>query len=230
MAISQAQAYAVGSGTNTATASLASTPTEGNLLIAVGSSSTGELAGASLTGWTLVTSAEYSLTAHLVVILWYKIAGAAESKDVTLNWTTGGTVRLVIEEWRGLHPTSPLDKSAKHDNDNSTYTSWSSGTTATTSVGDELWYAAFRTNAAVTNRSFSNSFTKSYDLSTFVTGFLVVSATAAAETTYSWTTAAKCGGLVATFKVAPAANPACYIHARRDRMNTKGVSKQDSLA
>jgi len=181
------------------TASFTNTPTEGNLLIAFGASDDVSIASASIAGFALITSAQVSANIHMG--LWYKVAGAAESKNVTLHWHTSAGTALIIEEWSGLDP-APLDKSAAHATDDSSNTSWASGTTANTTVAVELCIAAFGTGGNVTAQSWSNSFTESYDADRLFLGYRVVTAIGAYTTTLSWTTSRKSGGLIATFKAA----------------------------
>jgi len=180
------------------TASFPNTPTEGNLMIALGRSWTNSYTNASITGWTLATGSQTGTTTYIG--LWYKVAGAGESKDVTLNWTDSTATFLIIEEWTGLSAT-PLDKIANVDNSGGV-TSKSSGTTDTTTVADELCIAGFGMGNTVSAESWSNSFVQEYvNPSHFLfLGSLIVSSTGTYETTLSWTTTRVCGGLIATFK------------------------------
>jgi len=180
------------------TASFLSTPTEGNLMIALGAGSTVVTGNASISGWTLATSTYADKCG-----LWYKVAGAAESTDVTLNWTGSTSTHLVIEEWTGLSST-PLDKVANYYVAGPV-TSRTSGTTDTTTVADELCIAGFKVGNTVSAESWSNSFVLEYRDSptpTFLLGSRIVASTGTYETTLSWTTARYAGGLIATFKAA----------------------------
>jgi len=135
----------------------------------------------------------------------------------------------VIQEWSGL--VGPiLDKVADVDDTGSAVTSRSSGTTATITNSEELLISGQAPSGTTSGESLSNSFTLSYGINAMFMGYLVAAAAATYETTLSWTTSRQCGGCIATFMATPAASPANYLHARRDRMNTKGVSKQNSLA
>jgi len=183
------------------TVSFPNTPTEGNLMIALGKSGTNSYTNGSITGWALATGTRTGTTAYMGI--WYKVAGAAESKDVTLDWTDSTNTLIAIEEWAGLTST-PLDQIANVDN-TGPVTSKSSGTTPTTTVADELCVAGFAMGGVVTNQSWSNSFTEELDQDSFFLGSKIVSATGTQETTLSWTTARVCGGLIATFKGASAA-------------------------
>jgi hypothetical protein len=224
MALTQVQAPVYGSGTTSALASFASTPTQGNLLIAYAGTGSETMAGAAISGFTLLIAVKSNTDRGLGI--YYKVAGAAESKDVTLTGTS--PCRLAIEEWSGLNAVES-DKTASTPDSGSTVTSRSSGTTATTTAPDELAVAMLAPGGSTTGQSWSNGFTQSYGSNNYFTGYKVLTSMGAVETTLSWTTARNCGGCIATFKagMAPRAN---YLHARRDRMNTKGVSLQDFLA
>lgn len=181
-------------------ASFTNTPTSGNLLIAAGWGATAQT-NASITGWTMAT---WTKTAGANwEALFYKVAGASESKDVSLAWTGSSDTALIIEEWGGFTGTPTLDKIADVDTDGTDVTSRSSGTTAATSVAAELCIAQFGMNNTVTAQSWSNSFTeeKAFPVGAlqFFVGSLIVAATGTYETTLSWTTGRKAGGLIATF-------------------------------
>jgi hypothetical protein len=204
MAIAKVQSAVYNSRAgNDVTAAFVDTPTEGNLLIAFGRGPSAAT-NASISGWTLATSTLNTVAGWIV--LFYKVAGAAESKNVTLAWTSSTDTRLIIEEWSGLSAT-PLDKVADLDNTGSTVTSKSSGTTDTTTVADELCIAAFSHGSTISDQSWSNSFTEEYGVAAglMYLGSKVVSSTGAQETTLSWTTARLTGGLIATFKGVSAA-------------------------
>ena len=224
MAITQVQTIVYASGTTSATASYVNTPTEGNLLIAYAGHGAETMAGASISGFTLVVSAKTN-TSRCVGI-YYKIAGAAESKNVVLTGTN--PCRIAIEEWSGLTLATP-DASASTADTGSSVTSRSSGTTGTTVAVEELAVAVVPPSGPTASQTWSNSFTQTYGTSNFFTAYRLLSVTGSCETTLSWTTAKQAGGMIATFRAGQALR-ANYLHARRDRMNTKGVSKQNSLA
>lgn len=197
-AIALVQSSATADGTTPVTSSFTNTPTSGNLLVCYAIGSTG-IANASIAnGWTLAVSALRGSTN--TVSIWYKVAGASESKDVTITWTDSTFTTIKAFEYSGL--TAPvLDKIANHDGDTMT-TSWSSGTTATTTAPIELCVAAFRVVAPVSAESWSNSFATVWKNDTnwnFIFGSLVTSSAAAMETTISWTTSTKAAGAIATF-------------------------------
>jgi hypothetical protein len=203
MAIAWVQSSIGGWGTTPVTSSFTNTPTQGNLLVCYAQGST-VIGNASLAnGWTFVNSALRGATA--TISLWYKIAGAAESKDITVTWTSSASTTVKGFEYSGF--TVPvLDKTAKTDTTGSTVTSRSSGTTASISVAVELCVAAVNMGNTVSSESWSNSFaTRWRDTATplHVVSDLVTSSTGAYETTLSWTTARLAGGLIATFMSTP---------------------------
>lgn len=201
--ITNVQAAKYGTGTTSATVSWDSTPTAGNLLIArsyvLGGTSSG-----SITGWTQVVNVLYGVGNRYVAV-YFKIAGASEG-SVTCSATTAATTSLVIEEWSSSTgwDSSPFDKSASTATTGIAVTSRSTGTTATTTVADELAISVIGYGSTVTGISWSNSFTASFEQPTgalvFAGAHKVLSATGAVESTASWTTARVAGAAVATFK------------------------------
>jgi len=173
------------------------TPTEGNLLVAVGFGTT-VVANASIDGWTKATDALMGATASLAIF--YKVAGAGESKTVTLVWTSSTSTKICIEEWSGfIAPV--LDKTA-FTNNTGAGTSRTSGTTAETTHLYEILIAGFGHGNTISDRSYSNSFTEDYDIGSsniWQVASRTVSAKAAYETTQSWTTSRVSGACIATF-------------------------------
>jgi hypothetical protein len=200
MAISKVQnAVYINEADASVTASFPNTPTEGNLMIALGRGTTA-YTNASISGWTLASSTQ-TASSGAGMGLWYKVAGVGESKDVTLNWTDSTETMMFIEEWTGLSAI-PLDQIADVDNSGSV-TSKSSGTTPTTTVADELCLAGFATSSTISAESWSNSFVlekRNSSTPKFLLGSRIVASTGTYETTLSWTTARYAGGLIATFK------------------------------
>jgi hypothetical protein len=201
MTITQVQFGAWGGvAGETRTKSFTNTPTAGNLLIAW---ATGETVASnvSIPGFTLVVSELAGSTASGAIF--YKIAGAAESKDVVITWTGSTQTNICIAEYSGIVAAAP-DKTANADNDSTSATAQTSGTTDTTSVAEELAVALFQTRAAVTSQSYSNGFTEVSSSSGLnFSAYKVLSATGAQETTMSWTTSVNSGGCIATFYATP---------------------------
>lgn len=181
------------------TTSFVSTPTAGNLLICHVHSYWNATTNASIPGWTLATSYFTGDTQYGGIF--YKVAGAAESKDVVLSWTGCAYASTTIEEWGGFVGTITLDQIANVNDTGGAVTSRSSGTTPTTTAADELCLAAFATNGDTSSQTWSNSFTlEKNNANNIFTGSRVVTSAAAYETTLSWTTARKAGGCIVTFK------------------------------
>jgi len=194
------QAFTYGSASaDTVTKSYVNTPAEGNLLIAYAKGNSAAT-NASISGWTKVVTT--NCTSTVDAALFYKIAGAAETKNVVLVWTGGTSIALIIGEWTGI--SNPVVDKIANQNYGASATSQTSGTTATTTVAKELCIVGFAasgtTDATV---SWTNSFVEQYKGTTTAVGSLVTAATGAYGTTFTWTTARISGGLIATFKGDP---------------------------
>ena len=190
----------VNEGDASVTKAWTSTPTAGNLLIAIGRGEN-NISNASISGWTLAVSVQFGSNGYGGI--WYKVAGAGEG-DVTLDWTSSTATQLIISEWSGI-ASGTLDKTASTATTGAGVTSRSSGTTATTTADEELCIAGFFTGNTTSLQSFSNSFTDEFSLDTSPAymASLIVASTGAYETTMSWTTSRVAGGCIATFKSQP---------------------------
>ena len=200
MAIARVQAAVQGYQAGTpAAVSFVNTPAQGNLLWAYGVGSTAAT-NASISGWTLAITTRCASAKWAA--LFYKVAGAAESKDVSLAWVSSTETYCIIEEWGGFTGTPTIDKTKNQDY-GAAATTQTSGTTGTTTVAAELCIAGFAMGNTFTSPTFSNSFTEEYKgptgalLQTIAS--LVASSTWTAETTATWVTSRICGGLIATF-------------------------------
>jgi len=197
MAYAKVQHKAAFGSATSVTATLDSTPIEGNLLVAFGSGYKAA-ANLSISGFTKVNSTSFSASGNFCA--WCKVAGASESKDVVLACTESTSLNLIVFEFSGFTGTPTFDKTAA-----TTYasgTSRSSGTTASTTADVELCLAAFRLGDVATNDGWTNSFTRLWYNGTsfiFIVGWYESSAAAARETTLSWTTTRLCGGIIVTF-------------------------------
>jgi hypothetical protein len=153
MAIARVQAAVAAYYAGTpVTASFPNTPTEGNLMWAFGQGDT-NATNASISGWTLAISTRCASAKWAA--LFYKVAGASESKDVSLAWTSSTATYCIIEEWGSFAGTPTLDKTKNQDYGASA-TSQTSGTTATTTAAAELCIAGFAMGSTFTSPSFSN--------------------------------------------------------------------------
>lgn len=208
MAIARVQGPRAGSTAGTpAVATYLSTPTSGNLLIAVIRGSTAA-SNASISGWTKAVNVLYSGAGE--VVLFYKVAGAGESTSVSVAWTSSTQTDISIEEWGGFTGTPTLDKTASTATTGGAVASRSSGTTATTTDANELCIAAWAMGASVTaaSQSYTNSFVEESDIFASHYAFYasrVVTSTGTFESTEAWTTSRVCGGIIATFKGVSAA-------------------------
>ncbi len=143
----------------------------------------------------------------------YKVAGAAEGTDVTVSNNPSGHQTITIFEYSGIDTVSPLDRTASNQ---TTSTSCSTGTTATTSVAEELVIGAIGLEGA--SGGWANTWTNSFTQQSTVvssgsggapaysdssTADRIVSATGTFETTESWPITRLCLGVIATFKAAP---------------------------
>lgn len=173
-----------------------STPTAGNLLLAIGRSNNRLIADASISGWTLVGSVK--VTSSVEVGIWYKIAGASEG-DVTLAWTSSTGTFLHIMEVAGItNPT--LDKIASSEY-TSGVTSKTTGTTDTPTANAEFCLAVISQGNVTTGLTWSNGYANLDTLDTLhYAAYFLQSAAAAQETTASWTTSRFAGGMMTTFK------------------------------
>lgn len=125
------------------TATFASTPTDGNLLVAIAFSRSGTASAnhtISGSGWTKRIARDTELanaSFRRSLSVWSKVAGAAEPTGIQV---TGDTVRLVTQEFStDVSVTWTFEQKA--DNDNGTTndaTSIATGTTASVGAGDLL--------------------------------------------------------------------------------------------
>lgn len=201
--ITRTQSYIRGTGTSSATATFASAPTEGRLLIAR-AKGTGASGAGSITGWTAAVSVQYGPSSGWITIL-FKIAGPGESSNVTVTFPGATATALEIEEWSNTDTWAGLDQSTSTPT--SSTTSKSSGTTGTTTEADELCITFAAMASAVTSPSWNNSFSLDFSEPSGaiveVGGSRVVSATGTYESTLTWTTARYCAACIATFKGTP---------------------------
>lgn len=192
MAISQIQKATGTSSTTTVTATLGSTPANGNTLIAVHFS---RQQPTTPSGWTLARQRVFGTDRYLSIFR--KNAGASEPTGLTVTATGSDLQDLHLYEYAGLDAT-PEDKGV--DNAGTT-NSLSTGTTAATTVADELLIAAAAGIAALNGvNSYTNSFTEQADTARMGSGDRIVSATGTYETTIGWTTSRSAAAILQTFK------------------------------
>ena len=209
--IAQVQkATAVSAGNaSSITATYGAAPTQDNLLVLVHHyRTTGTVTLPA--GWTTaVVRSEAS-----IITIAYKIAGAAEGTGVTVDVGFADDQTLTIFEYSGIDTASPLDQTASNACNPAT-TSCSTGTTATTSVADELVIAGLGLQGSSGGwaNTWTNGFTQQSTVestgggaaghSASSTADRIVSATGTFETTEGWITSRIAAGVIATFKALP---------------------------
>lgn len=202
--------------TTSVSAIYASTPTLNNLLIAiVASNNDGNLD--TIAGWTLAIESSGSPASDISIL--YKVSNGAESTTVTANNTGASLMELAIFEYSGLATSSVLDKTATG---NGVGTTVSTGTTATTTIADELLIVGVGSSSLQTATSWSNSFTTRQvigTVNTLLCSDRIVSATGAYETTLTGGNVTTMGACIATFKT-----PSSTITPASKNLTLLGVS------
>lgn len=187
---------------DTPTVSITSTPTSGNILISVMSSSAGDPVVTSVpTGWTLAaTSSQFATKVYIA----YKVSDGTETEAAwTTDSTSGNTTLTWVGEYSGLTGSAPNVTSATATGSGLTL---SSGTTATTSA-DCFAFAAWSIDRQLSvdddSSTFTNSFTEVFSPSEdFVSGLVIAggsntSATTAESTiTFTGTSDQICGAMM----------------------------------
>lgn len=190
------------SATTSVAAVYGSTPTAGNLLVAVVAAKS--TAASTITGWT--QAVEQSANNSLTIL--YKVAGAGESTTVTANNGSATAMAIGIFEYSGIVAVSPADTSAVANN-GASVASLAIGPTATLAQADELAIAGIALGNTFSAPGWTNSFNARATVSAANIGLLsadrIVSATTALSTTGSWTTNRVPDGAIATFKADAAA-------------------------
>lgn len=173
----------------TVTATYASTPVLGDLLIATCFTNAG-IFSLSMTspGWT---NACFNLDGSGTNLLysWYKIAGSGESTSVTCTNSSGSfTMQLHIYEYGGTNTTNQLpDFSAVTGTTAASGTSLLSNSLATVNNND-LLFVATAWSAGVTSPSFDSGFNTLHTTTRIITADNIVSSAGTYSTTCSWTT------------------------------------------
>ncbi len=131
-------------GADPATATLASSPVEGNLLVLVATERSGNNASSytttGITGWTQEISRDVELangTYRRNLIIWWKVAGASESTSVTVDNGTSSAKWVSIHEYEHVgvdeDQWSLLDSASNDNGTTSSATTIATGTTASQS-------------------------------------------------------------------------------------------------
>lgn len=192
------------SSTTSVTATYPGATTANNLLIAVCGDNDGNTGTQTLAGWTEAISFQQSSGTDCHIF--FKIAAGSET-SVTVSNANAASMRLAIYEYTGNVTASTLDKTAGSGS-NLGATTCPTGTTATTTVADELCIVgALVGGVAASSPSWNNSFnardTVASGLINLFTADRIVSATGAYTTTVTYTGASSgATGVIATFKAA----------------------------
>lgn len=197
---------ATASGTPSATATYAATPTPGSLLVAIiAYDSTNAVGSISSSGWTFGVGGAVSASTN--IDLYYKTAGVAESTSVATTTDVGSTIYTTIFEYKigsGANGVREGVSITAQGSSTATLTA-SSGTTAALQSASELVIAVFFwPSSTQTLTSYTNSFTSRIALA----GHVFVadknpSGSGAQSTTITVTgTAGAVGALIVTFREA----------------------------
>lgn len=190
----------------TATATLGTAATAGNLLVAFfATQNITDAAPTAPAGWTPSGTVLTVGVAQGYALECYKTAAGGET-GITLSWTTASVAMLSIEEWTGMNA-SPLDSP--------TYTAATAGATSNTTVTA----TESATPATVKSVGFSftcminggtgtiNASTWGHDLTNTGTLGIIISSTiyptnpgAAPSNTDNWTSARRLGNIICNYK------------------------------
>lgn len=192
------------SSTTSVTATYPGATTANNLLIAVCGDNDGNGGTQTLTGWTEAIG--FQNTSGSDCHIFYKVAVGNET-TVTVSNSGAALMRLAIYEYTGNATSTPSDKTAGSGSTIGA-TTCPTGTTASTTVADELLIAgALIGGVAASSPSWSNSFntrdTVASSTINLFTADKIVSATGTYTTTVTYTGASSgATGVIATFKAA----------------------------
>lgn len=202
---------ASGTGTTTSvTATLATTPKKGNLLVV---SVTANVASASVTISGFTQAVTIALAAGISSNqIFYKISDGTETTTISATGTLATLMQMHAYEFSGFNTDTAtvLDQTASVADSTLTVTSRSSGTTGTTANADELVFVSIA--MSTTNGgglSWTNSYTAGVVTTSLATAYTTPIVTGAQSTTASWTTLALSSGCIATFKASSG-----NVHAR----------------
>lgn len=190
-------ASGTGAGTS-AVATLASTPVNGNEIIAI-------VRGTSIlaNNYNVSTGAgNFNFNAGELVaspgVLVFQKNASGDTSTVTATATGSTNTQLHVLEVAGLKAT-PFDQAV--GSTGIAVTSLSTGTTPATTVDYELLIAAiaqFNTNGS--GITWTNGFTALAETDRLITAWKIIRAVATAETTGGWTTARAASAILATYK------------------------------
>jgi hypothetical protein len=215
--------YATGIGNPNATAVFSSTPTQGNLLIAitgnrVGDDSGEKTASISGTGWTRQINNYFKTSGSTAdrrgLAVFYKIAGSSEPTSITTSWSQGGDNALIIQEFAITGGGAfTVDTSTSNNSGATTVTSLSTGTTAQSGQADSFILAALMTRDSSEGANWTNSvgsnlrYAAGTNVITVQSGFGVHSTQSTKESTASWGTARHATAGILVFSISGTAGP-----------------------
>lgn len=197
MAIVRVQSKSGSAVASSAVVTFDSTPGSANLMVATVYSNVSDETEIVITGWTKAVS---ETSQGLTVKILYKVV-SGDAAAITCSTTTGTTVHLHIFEYSGTATSSIVDKTATGNSGASSVTSLSTGTTATTTVANQVLVGSALTADPTTDNSWTNSFTNVERTTRLMTADRIVAALAAYETTVTWTTSAVASAALAGFKM-----------------------------
>lgn len=192
-------AAATGSGTSP-TATWGQPSTAGDLLVAeVGWSGSGQLAPSA--GWNL--AAKTAKTA-----IFYTENAASESGPVTFSLSSSGAWVMELMEWSGVAQTGALDQVATNTSGTVATTTADSGTTAVTSVSNEVAVSVLHALKDVTQSNPTNGFSQidsamEGTVNSTASYAKVLGATGSQQVAATLSAPAKWRGAIATFKAGP---------------------------
>lgn len=189
----------------TVTTTLGSTPTSGNLLVAVHSVVQTSVA-ANVTppaGWTLAKAQSYGSSSRNRLAVYYKVAGGSESTSVTFTDATAGSHTLEIFEYSGTSGTVDVTSGASITSGSATTATC--GPTSATAIAKELAVAVIALDGS--SATWASSWTNSYVVQHTVplrqrTAIKVLSAAGAQTTAEAWTSARMWAAVLVTFRAA----------------------------
>lgn len=196
MAISLVQQSKSQTNSSSTTASYGTSPTSGNILIAIGYTN-GTTSALNISGFTS-HEVGYSGTGQSIGVF-YKVSDGTES-SITLN---GNTIcRLHITEWSGL--ANPIATDGQNSNTVNSVKSINTNSISTTNADDLIITAAANSTGSSGTRNWSNSFnTLADDASSprLLSGYLIATATGSYDSTAQLHTSnSNSGALIIAFK------------------------------
>lgn len=156
-------------------------------------------------GYTKRRSCEHnSQTFHCIIF--DKVAAGGETSVTVTKAGSSVTMREISYEWIGALATTPADVGTAAQSGGTSVTSQATGTTATTTQGDEMILTLMMLNGtAAGTRLWDNAGSPLTNLvDTNFTGSRTVSTTGAQSDTFRWTNALFAAGLIQSYMAAAA--------------------------